>query len=577
MSIEAESATTSASLPDDILAITFSERHACTLNIDGQLMDSATIASVLREAKTRRSVVKELLLRNVQVDEVVAEGLEDLFQDSGGGKAWAKTEAIHCSGLISRMVRAILPHTSHFGFTGNVPIAHNPRYGLDQESLEALGTQLQTGGSMINSASTNAMQDSKTSAISRPSLMTLSIKGTRLSNPGFSSFCEGLRVSTSLSTLQLSSCAMEGDDVVALASAVGENQHLKSLSLADCRFGSAHPHDASAQMSDDGSSGGSSDASVASVPDVMEGETITQSTNNTNPQSHFPIFLEALVQHPSLEVLNIFGMYCNNVSMQALGNMLAFSESKLWHLGLKNNLGHPEDKVNVAFLLQALAQNTALVYLKISGANLNDDDVTELARIFADCNSTLQALSITDNSFGDPGLMSFAGRLADMKGLRYVDVQRNAFTGTSKKALVAALKDNVELERLDLDGTPDSKKAWWLCLNRAGRRLLSRADSASASLWPAILERASKLHYGRNQSSINYDVMYYMLRRLPWLFEVASMMEVDDGKDDTRKRLYHSISRNGNGHNNNNTTTANWDCDSKPRAKQKVVCSDAVS
>ncbi|KAG7342438.1 leucine rich repeat LRR-containing protein [Nitzschia inconspicua] len=566
-----ENTTTSisvASLPDDILAITFSERHASTLNIDGQLMDSATISSVLKEAKNR-SIVKELLLRNVQVDELVAEGMEELFQNSG--KVWTKTEAIHCTGLISRMIRALLPYTSHFGFTGNVPIAHNPRYGLDRDSLEALGSQLLSQGDhhMNNDATTTTRGQEDASSL-RPSLQTLSIKGTRLTNPGFSCFCEGIRASKSLSTLQLSSCALEGEDVILLASALRENQHLKSFSLADCRFGNVPPQDSSMPLSD-GVSSDESVTSTSSLPDIAEGETITQSTNNINPQSHFPILLEALVQHPALEALNIFGMCCNDLSMKALGDMLQFPYSKLWHLGLKNNLSHPEDKVNVSLLLQALAQNTSLTYLKVSGANLNDDDVSEIARILADCNSTLHALSITDNAFGDPGLLSFAHRLADMKGLRYLDVQRNPITISSKKAIVSALKDNAEIERLDLDGTLDAKKSWWLCLNRAGRRLLSRADSVPTSLWPIILERASKLHYGRNQYSINYDVMYYMLRRMPWLFEIATMKE-ENVEDDSRKRLYHSIS-SMQGHNNISQPyidTNEWDDESKPRAKRKI-------
>jgi Leucine Rich repeat len=562
LTMAAELGKSSSSVPEDILAITFSERHAATLNIDGQLMDSATIASVLREAKNR-DMVKELLLRNVQVDDLVAEGMEDLFQN-GTGKTWTKTEAIHCSGLISRMIRALLPYTSHFGFTGNVPIAHNPRYGLDEECLEALGNQLRLQGNDMDTISTATSAETS----GKTPLVTLSIKGTRLANPGFGCFCEGIRSSTSLSTLQLSCCALEADDVSLLASAVSENQHLKSLSLADCRFGSVHPPNASTPLSDDASSDGSS-ASASSVPDVVEGETITQSTNNTNPQSHFPILLEALVQHPTLEVLNIFGMCCNDLSMQALGRMLMFPQSKLWHLGLKNNLSHPEDKLDVGALLQALNQNKELTYLKISGANLNDDDITELGNILADNNSTLRALSITDNAFGDAGLVAFSNRLADMPGLRYLDVQRNPITSVSKKAIVAALENNVEIERLDLDGTLDNKKAWFLCLNRAGRRLLSRSDSVSASLWPIILERASKLNFGRNQGSINYDVMYYMLRRLPWLLEYATMSknsEIEREEEDNRKRLYHTIAMPGYGYANGTSE----DGDLKPRAKRKI-------
>jgi hypothetical protein len=620
-----DTTVTSLVVPEDILAMTFSERHAYTLNIDGQLIDSATVAGVLREAKNRRNV-RELLLRNVQVDELVAEGIEDLFHNSG--KIWTKTEAIHCSGLLSRMIRAVLPYTSHFGFTGNVPIAHNPRYGLDQESLEALGNQLLSSSLSSSCLRGNSSNHSTTPTTTRSLLSTLSIKGSRLTNPGFGCFCQGIRASTTLSILQLSCCALEGEDVILLASALRENHFLKSLSLADCRFGSiylhVHPQEetvmgmgmASSDNNDDNADEHDihvdehdpiSDPSVAAVAAASPSSidipaetetTITQSTNNTNPQSHFSILLEALIQHPTLEVLNIFGMYCNDLSMAALGEMLKFPQSKLWHLGLKNNLSHPDDRVNVSFLWQALHQNTKLTYLKLSGANLNDKDVEMLGTILSTTNTTLRALSITDNAFGDTGLLTLALRLATMKGLRFLDVQRNPITSVSKRAMVAALKDNVELERLDLDGTWDAKKAWWLCLNRAGRRLLSRSDNnVPSSLWPVILDRASKLQFGRNQAiTINHDVMYYMLRRLPWLFEIATSgndHEVDvDDDDDNRKRLYHSISMNGynsltninnnninnssssgtniNNISNNNHTEIGDSLDSKPKAKRRI-------
>jgi Ran GTPase-activating protein (RanGAP) involved in mRNA processing and transport len=496
-----------AVVSQDILAITFSERHVSLLNIDGQLMDSATIAGVLREAKNRQSVT-ELVLRNVQIDESVADGLEDLVSCR---RIWNKTEAIHCSGLLNRMVKALLPLTGQFSFTGCVPIAHNPRYGLDQESLEALGRALG------RCSSTNEEESSFS-----PPLRTLSIKGSRLANPGFEAFCEGLAKSTALETLQLSCCALQSDDVELLASALQDNQSLKSLSLADNKFGSLQPYPVAADDDENDVGEGEDNASVESVPDVAVGETITQSTNNTNPQPHFSVMLRSLIHHPTLEMLNIFGMYCNDDSMQAIGEMIQSPHSKLWHLGLKNNLSHPEDKVNVSFLFQALQCNTRLTYVKVTGANLDDDDMETIGAILAETNSTLHALSLTDNAFGDAGLTAFAKRIPEMTGLRYLDVQRNPITKASKKVVISALKDNVELERLDLDGTWNAEKAWWLCLNRAGRRLLQRTDSVPTSLWPTILDRASRLQFGRNQPTANGDVMFYMLRRLPSLFEKAS-------------------------------------------------------
>ncbi len=506
---------------EEVLALTFSERHAPNLNIDGMLLDSATIAGVLREAKNRPNV-KEMTLRNVQVDEVVAKGIEDLFQS--GSKVWNKTETIHCSGLLSRMIQASLPWTEHFGYTGSVPIAHNPRYGLDEASLLALGKALATECDDSAVASK--------AGPSPPNLITLSLKGTRLTNDGFMHFCEGLAQSTTLKTFQMSHCALEDEDVSLLASALRRNQHLTSLSLAHCKVGSILPQPASSNIS-------GSDASFS--------DSTTQSTNNTNPQTHFSVLLESLVDHPRLEMLNISGMYCSEQSVRALGNLLRAPQSKLWHLALKNNLSHPEGKLNVEPILMALTFNKQLTYLQLAGNNLSNDDADSIGGILEESNSTLRALLLTNNLIGDAGLLSFARRLPRIKSLRYLDLQRNHFTDESKKPMIAALKDNTEMERLDLDGTWNQEKSWWLSLNRGGRRLLQSSDSVHSSLWPLILERSYKIHYGRNQPTANLDVAFFLIRRIPALFESASSGGVVAIKSTHQKRRIDAISKSYEG------------------------------
>lgn len=506
---------------EDVLAMTFSDRHAPNLNIDGMLMDSATIAGVLREAKNR-PMVKEMTLRNVQVDELVAEGIEDLFHN--GNKVWKKTETIHCSGLLSRLIQASLPWTEHFGFTGSVPIAHNPRYGLDEASLVAIGRALE----VKRGKSSCSTSDDEPSL---PKLTTLSLKGTRLGSEGFGHFCDGLAQSTTLRTFQMSHCALENEDVVLLGAALHQNHHLTSLSLAHCKVGSIFPE---------------STPISSSVSDASISDSTTQSTNNTNPQTQFSVLLESLVRHPTLEMLNISGMYCSEPSVRAIGRLLCAPESKLWHLSLKNNLSHPEGKLDALPILQALVANNHLSYLQLAGNNINNDDVDSIGRILEESNSTLRALLLTNNLIGDIGLLAFARRLPRIKSLRYLDVQRNQFTNESKKPMIAALKDNTELERLDLDGTWDQEKSWWLSLNRGGRRLLQSSDSVHSSLWPVILDRAYKINFGRNQPTANLDVAFFMIRRIPALFESASTGGGGPAESTKPKRPIDAISTSDN-------------------------------
>jgi Ran GTPase-activating protein (RanGAP) involved in mRNA processing and transport len=440
-------------ISEEVSAMNFSE-NSPSLSIDGMLMDSTTIASVLREAEDRAHV-KELTLRNVAIDRVVAEAAEGLFSQN---RNWTKIDTIHCTGFLSRLIQATLSRTQQFSFTGSVPIAHNPRYSLDVSSLQALG---------------QALKDFE-------GLKTLSLKGTRLPRRGLEAFCAGLAESSSLQTLQMSHCALESEQVALLSSALQQNQHLTALSLAHCKFGLHNP-----------------------------------TTTHSSAPPQFATLVESLVTHPKLQSLNIYGIYCNPRSTEALSSLLRNPHTQLWHLGLKNNLRHPEDKLTITNLLQALEHNTTLTYLQISGNNVEDVDMEQVAEIITHSNHTLRALSLTANNIEDERLLSFARRLTDMKALRYLDVQRNRFTNVSKTQIIAALKDNMELERLDLDGTWDATKSFYLSLNKGGRRLLQSSNNTPLGLWPLVLERANTIQFGRNQPHANLDVLYCLFLQGP--------------------------------------------------------------
>mmetsp|Transcript_36165 Transcript_36165/g.56231 ORF Transcript_36165/g.56231 Transcript_36165/m.56231 type:complete len:506 (-) Transcript_36165:154-1671(-) len=447
-------------LSEDVLAMTFTSDVSPTLSIDGMLMDSVTIASVLREAIVR-SHVKELTLRNVALDAVVAKAAEALFDSET--RTWSKLEVIHCTGLISRWIKASIGHVQQFHFTGSVPIAHNPRYSLDFPSLQSLG---------------RALQDF-------PQLTMLNLRGTRLSMRGLQAFGEGLGKTQTLQTLQMSHCALEEPDhAVILATALRQNRQLTTFCLSHCKFGSFAPHTSLSEREDD----------------------------------FFPTVLEALVGHPTLQSLNIHGMYCNADATQALGNMLRHNP-RLWHLGLKNNIRHPEDKLQITNLLGSLRDNTKLTYLQISGNNMDSDDMNQLSDILATSNTTLRALSLTANAIEDDGLLTFAQNLSHFKALRFLDVQRNPITQDSKSEMISALKDNMELERLDMDGTWDATKAFYLGLNRGGRRLLQTTNTCPLSLWPTVLARVNRLPFGRNQAHAHFNVLYCLLTQGPVLFE----------------------------------------------------------
>jgi len=505
------------------------------LNIDGFFFDSTAVAAMLKgnngggSDQQQKFQGREIIFRNVSIDTTVLRGAKELLRRRNSGSSTSalrgqetkniintNIDIIHCSGLVSELIRIVLPTTRRFGFAGNIPIAHN----LDTEGLNVIGKNL---GTTSENAGTSA-ESKESSGSDRITtndfvkLESLVLKGTRLESSGFTNFCDGLGVNTTLEELQLSNCILEEDDVILLASTLKKNKSLKSVFFANCKFGTktrtSHNHNNNYDL-----------------------ET-TQSINNTYPQINLPVVLEALIHNPTLECLKIYDMCCNEQAIQAIGEILSSPESKLRHLGLKNNLSHPKSELPGVsrHLLRALSQNRHLSYLKISGNNLNDEHMIELSRILTSPKTSIQTLSITDNLISH-GLLPLASRLADAKSLRFLDTLRNPITDQSKKAMVSALKNNVQLERLDLDGSWDDEKFWWLSLNRGGRRALkgsSKKNMISSLLWPKILERAYKIPFRKNSkhssSTTNIEVVYYLIRRIPWLFEKASVSTTNTRK-----------------------------------------------
>jgi len=532
------------------------------LNIDGFFFDSSAVAAILRGADGFDDDIKqfqsrEITFRNISIDATVLQGASELLRHRNAPTFYSKNkkpyhsstvtntniDIIHCSGLVSELIRIVLPTTRRFVFAGNIPIARN----LDTEGLSVIGKNL--GNTDANSSvpiqTDTSYEDDRGHKNSNVRLKSLVLKGTRIESTGFNQFCDGLGVNATLEDLQLSNCILKDDDVLLLASALRRNKSLKSVFFANCKFGTK----------------------TRSSFDSYHGSNVetTQSINNTYPQINLPIVLDAMVHQPTLQSLKLYDMCCSEQSIQAIGNILSSKETKLRHLGLKNNLSHPQSKLPgiSRHLFRALSHNCFLTYLKISGNNLDDQNMIELGYILTDSNTSIQTLSITDNLISH-GLMSLASRLTDAKSLRYLDLLRNPITDQSKSAIISALRNNVHLERLDLDGSWDEEKCWWLNLNRGGRRALHASGKKGfpSSLWPTILERAYNTQYRRNlkqtSSITNIGVVYYLIRRIPGLFEKASAstVVVRESKPQQKRQRKRVVKIN--------------DMDIEPKAKRKL-------
>jgi Leucine Rich repeat len=572
------------------LPIVVYDRHDTNLTVDGTVVDAVNLAKALWGAKVGYlDKFEKLTVRNARIDEGVVKALHALLQRDDSyrycaattkdetttknqqmtmKKKWTKLELIHCSGLISKVIQVALPLVDGIAYSGSVPLARR-RYSLDDESLKVLGAALKAN----NNRTTTMHRMGIETTVPQVNLSFLSLKGTRLGGDGWAVFCESLKTSTTLTTFELSHCALETNDVNTLASSLRENKYLNNISFATCKIGSTAAHVSSPQVrpreavrfvpavaGSGGENGnGNADVQIDIGDGSSDAESITLSTNNTNPQTHFSHLLEALVGNScTLKSLKILGMYTNEASVRAIGAMLSSPNTALTQLGLKNNLNHPDGSLDVSPIFEALKSNNKLTHLQLAGNNINNEMVDELTGILAGPNKTIQALILSNNLIGDEGIRSFACRLPKMtKSLRAVDLQRNRFTDEeSKNSLIAAMEYNVDIQRFDLDGTADPKKAWWLTLNKAGRRLLTRSGSVVPGLWPRIIHRAMNMHIARVQPTNNFDVVHYFLRRAPEMFEPLASSEEEDEEP---KRKRQKFSNNDNISSNNQQPNAGDD------------------
>eukprot|EP00538_Stauroneis_constricta_P011334 CAMPEP_0119561248 /NCGR_PEP_ID=MMETSP1352-20130426/17102_1 /TAXON_ID=265584 /ORGANISM="Stauroneis constricta, Strain CCMP1120" /LENGTH=636 /DNA_ID=CAMNT_0007609413 /DNA_START=37 /DNA_END=1947 /DNA_ORIENTATION=+ len=323
----------------------------------------------------------------------------------------------------------------------------------------------------------------------------------------------------------------------------------------------------------------------------VESHPLTEAHHQDDEATAMSLILEAIQHHPSLECLLIYGMRMmpssssstrrNNRAAEALGRFLEAPTCKLWQLGLKYNVDyhhttsvvvgrmgdviyHPnrnndnnnnenhdnsggeeeqqQESLNILPIIEALRTNRTLQYFQCSGNNISSNELGRLSEVLAvpedsddnanssTTNPVLEGLGLTDNAIDDEGLKAMAKYFGRIHCLKYLDLHRNPFTDEGKEALVKALSENRELERLDLDGIPHPQKTYYINLNRGGRRLLQskKKTSIPLGLWPVVLGRANRLHFGRSAPNAHLDVLYCLLRG-PALFER------DGDDDDTRK------------------------------------------
>jgi hypothetical protein len=277
----------------------------------------------------------------------------------------------------------------------------------------------------------------------------------------------------------------------------------------------------------------------------------------------FAVLVSALSSHVRAFSFDLSHSIYGPLTVAALANMLQEKDCKLNGLAL-TSFAPPSvtvARIDLPVLLDALYRNTSLMELCLCGNLVTDEQLSLLAGVFAPGgNSTLRSLNLANNALtGRPHLSAlsdvlcqsdntfsllnlshnllssasiqqFATRLAQMGGLKKLDVHHNPFGAEGSKCLLDALEANCVLECLDIPPCENADRLieHYTSLNRGGRRLLRHQDRHRLAIWPMVLERAGTTlkYFGKNDkwkhpnnTSLRINALYNLLQSAPVLFD----------------------------------------------------------
>ena len=221
----------------------------------------------------------------------------------------------------------------------------------------------------------------------------------------------------------------------------------------------------------------------------------------------------ALVGHPTVVDLRLFGNDCRKEGLKALSHVLAFSkvESLDLHHQSWRNQGLQS---HIHLLFDGLGGNQHLKRLNLSSNILNDDDLESLAQIHWTCRQ-LEELDLDMNNFTNVGLYKFAHFNDIPSRLRRLRLAGNNFTREGAVHLLKILQVHLELGFVDCHQfwiRSDQRKIiqHFLDVNRCGRALLRQGNNFPLSLWPIVLAKANRVffHYEIRRANALYLLLH---------------------------------------------------------------------
>lgn len=348
-----------------------------------------------------------------------------------------------------------------------------------------------------------------------------SIKFLSCSGSSLSKIITMIMDHSSTGSLTLSNCCKETSVFNALNESLRTNQSLKVLRLsgssffAECCLDDLRYNCTLKELDLRGNH--LSEAAVKSLSTTLRkssGLEILKLDNCDLEDSTMTQIMESLIDHKTLKELDLSN---NAASSKALHTMAQLIQGNRVLRRLSMNALRVQENLDPAVLFQAIAKNTSLSHLDISGNHFTDEAVHGLTQALC-VNSTLASLDVSDGNISEAGIQTFAQHLPSFKALKVLNLTENKITENAAMALVQGLEDNRMLQSLGpLEMVDDYECTHflehYLDLNLAGRRALQ--NDISLGIWPHLLARTAQagLRCGRNENAL------FALLRGPALFE----------------------------------------------------------
>jgi Ran GTPase-activating protein (RanGAP) involved in mRNA processing and transport len=341
----------------------------------------------------------------------------------------------------------------------------------------------------------------------------------------------GLRESTSLQQLHISSCTWDEASLQELQQGLQATRTLQELNLSYTTW--------------------SDDTTVSLLASGLAQNTTLQSLKLNRcrlTDAQVALLVESgLVKEDShLEELFLGGNALQQLAMTAVAHWLSnsSSSSSLITLGLSNPYGssgqeQQEESTQqqisyLPLLYPALSIHTSLRVLHLASNNIGDEDIDDLAQAIGQSVSILM-LDLKSNVITDVGIQRLAANLPPQ--LEKLWLLGNAFSSPGATVLLEALQHH-HTNLADLRIPTYSKLAsvpalqaiqqqihYYEVLNRGGRRILT-ATAVPLGLWSLILARVNGLDYkdfGRSYldsvQRSRVEIIYVLLRDGPALLE----------------------------------------------------------